>query len=135
MPRPKLAEENKLEHVISIRVSEKLYKKLLGLKEKSDWRSICELSRRILSNERIVLFNIDASMNGPMEELALIRKEVKSIGVNINQQTHHFHISQSASERAYYVMQTEQSYQKVDMQVAHLLQIVNKLSLKWLQKS
>jgi hypothetical protein len=49
-----------------------------------------------------------------MEEMALIGKELKAIGININQQTKYFHTSQSGAERAFYVMKTTSFYRKVD---------------------
>lgn len=56
-------------------------------------------------------------MNGPMEELARIRKELKVMGININQQTRYFNASQSAAERAFYAMKTAELYGKIDMKV------------------
>jgi len=44
-------------------------------------------------------FHRAISMNGPMEELALIRTELKSIGININQQARYFNASRSATKR------------------------------------
>src|ERR1700754_1176816 len=94
MPRPKKAEKDQLRYLLRIRVNQTAYQKLTAMQKQSDCRSICEIARKILSKERINLFHKDASLNGPMEELALIRKELKAIGININQQTHHFHTSQ-----------------------------------------
>jgi len=100
----------------------------------SDCHSVGEVARKILSRERIVVFHRDISMNGPMEELALIRKELKSIGININQQTRFFHASATAAERSFYVMKTAALYGRVDEKVDRLLVIVSALAEKWLPK-
>jgi len=135
MARPKIAKENQLKHLIRVRVNEKVYRRLTTLQRQGDCRSICELARRILSKEQITLLHKNVSMNGPMEELAGIRKELKAIGININQQTHYFHRSQSAAERAYYAGKTASLYKQVDQQVEKVLKLVNQLAQEWLQKS
>lgn len=134
MPRPKISEQNQLKYLIRVRVNLAVYQRLTALQKQTNCRSICELARKILSNERITFFHKDISLNAPMEELALIRKEIKSIGININQQTHHFHTSQSEAERAFYVNRTAILYQDIDQRVNQLLNIVSKLAETWLQK-
>ena len=106
MSRPKKAEQEQFRHLIRVRVNDAVYERLTKLQKQTDCRSICEMSRKILSGERIKIFHRDASLNGPMEELALIRKELKAIGININQQTYHFHISENSNERAFFVNKT-----------------------------
>jgi len=134
MPRPKIAEKEQLKHLLRIRVNQAVYQRLTTMQKQSDCRSICEIARKILSRERINLFQKDVSMNGPMEELALIRKEIKAIGININQQTHYFHSSQTPAERAFYVSKTAELYKAIDQKVERLLSIVTKLAELWLQK-
>ncbi len=134
MPRPKIAEKDQLSHLIRVRVNDTVFQRLTRLQKQTDCRSICEMARNILSNERITLFHKDASLNGPMEELALIRKELKAIGININQQTYHFHISQNETERAFYVNRTATLYKDIDQRVNRLLIIVGKLAEAWLQR-
>lgn len=134
MSRPKIAEQHQLRHLIRVRVNDAVYQRLTALQKQTDCRSICELARKILSKKRITLFHKEASLNAPMEELALIRKELKAIGININQQTYHFHVSQNETERAFYVNRTATLYKDTDQRVAKLLTIVNQLAEIWLQK-
>ncbi|MCX2492625.1 mobilization protein [Pedobacter sp. PF22-3] len=134
MPRPKIAEEQQLKHLLRMRVNQTGYQRLTTMQKQSDCRSICEIARKILSGERINLFQKDASMNGPMEELALIRKEIKAIGININQQTQYFHTSQTPAERAFYVNKTAELYKSIDQKTDRLLGIVTPLAELWLQK-
>lgn len=126
--------ESLLTRSIIIRVNEALFKRLKKLERESDCSSVAEVVRKIISRQRINCFYRDISMNGPMEELALIRKELKSIGININQQTRFFHTSTTAAERSFYAMKTAELYRRVDRKVDRLLVIVSALAEKWLPK-
>jgi hypothetical protein len=101
---------------------------------KSDCQSIGELARKILSKEEIKCFYIDASLNTAMEELALIRKELKAIGHNINQLTKKYHSTPDENSKAFYTLKVAELYKVVDGKVDKLLVIVSKLALKWLQR-
>src|ERR1700712_946164 len=79
-----------LSHNLIIRVNETTKKRLEKLHQESHSASIAEVARRILAGQKIKLFYKDISMNAPMEEMALIRKELKAIGININQLTRSF---------------------------------------------
>lgn len=136
MSRPKLKDDKqRLSYSIIIRVNEATFKRLEKLAENSSYRTVAEVARKILSNEKLNVFHKDATMNGPMEELALIRKELKAIGININQQTHRFHISDTEQQRAFYVLKTAELYKKVGDKVEELLTIISKLAEKWLPRS
>lgn len=136
MPRKKQDDQEAiLSHNLIIRVNQKLYDKLDSLHKESDCQSIAEVARKILSNQKIKCFYKDISMNAPMEELTSIRKELKSIGVNINQITRSFNQEKSADiHRAFYVMKVADLYKKVDAKVDRLLVLIAKLTEKWLQK-
>jgi hypothetical protein len=136
MPRKKAVNQEKLFVCpIRTRVTQTTFERLEKIRKESDCSSIGEIARKILSNEKINCFYRDISLNAPMEEMALIRKELKAIGININQQTKYFHTSQSSAERAFYVMKTAYLYKKVDEKVDRLLIIISKLAERWLPKS
>jgi hypothetical protein len=136
MPRKKYENpEDILTHPIVIRVTKTEFERLEKLATESNCHTIGEVARKILSNEKILLFHRDISMNGPMEELALIRKELKAIGVNINQQTRYFHNSRSDAQRSFHAMKTAEAHKKLEPRINDLLQIINRLAEKWLQGS
>lgn len=115
MPRPKTKDEKQLlNYPVIIRLNETSFKRLEKMAKESNCRTVGEVARRIINGKHITLHHKDASMNGLMEELALIRKEIKAIGININQQTHYFHTSQSSAERAFYVSKTTELYIQCD---------------------
>jgi len=105
-----IEKQPRLTHPVRTRVTEKTHEMLQELKATSNCRSIGEVARKILSREKILCFYTDTTMNAPMEELASIRKELKSIGVNINQQTRHFHTAESELQRSFHFMKTSDLY-------------------------
>lgn len=135
MPRRKSVKpEEVLSHVIRARVTETVYKRLEQLSKNSDCYSVGRLARKILSKEKITVFHKDRTMNVTMEELALIRKELRAIGININQITRSFNQDKAETQRAFYVLKVADQYKKVDEKVEQLLTIISKLAERWLQK-
>ncbi len=122
-----------LVHLLRVRVSDATMKRMEKLLAESSCRSIGEVGRKLLSRERINCFYRDASLAGPMEELAMIRKELKSIGININQQTRYFNAVKSTAEKAFHAKRTIELYQKVDAKMERLFVIISKLAGRWLQ--
>lgn len=135
MPRKKLNNEDEiLSHNMIVRVSKAQFDKLEKLRAESNCHTVAEIVRRILSGKKINCFYTDVSMNAPMEELVSIRKELKAIGININQITRAFNQEKTAeNSRAFYVLKVADLYKKVDEKMDRLLLLITKLSEKWLQ--
>jgi hypothetical protein len=115
MPRKKASNpEDLLNHNLIIRVTETTFKRLEKLRKESKSLSIAEVARKILSGQKIKLFYHDISLNPVMEELALIRKELKAIGININQITRNFNQDRAETHRAFHVLKVAELYKKVD---------------------
>lgn len=127
-------QESLLSHPIIVRLTENQFKKLEQIRIESDIKTIGDVVRKIIANRPIKLLHKDISMSEPMEEMALIIKEIKSIGVNINQQTHRFHISQSDTERAFRALKTSETYKSIEPKIDRLISIISKLAEKWLQE-
>jgi hypothetical protein len=134
MSKKKTSEDELLRHNLIIRVNDSLQQKLNKLLAESDSQSIAEVARKILTNQKINCFYKDASMNEPMEEMALIRKELKAIGVNINQQTRYFNACKTDAEKKFHSDQTVMLFTKVEGKVERLFEIISKLAERWLQK-
>lgn len=135
MPRKKSSNpEEVLTHFVRTRVTEKVYKRLEKIRLNSDCHSIGGVARKLLSQEKITLFYKDMTLNAAMEELALIRKELKAIGVNINQITRSFNQDKTETNRTFYALKAADQYKKVDAKVDDLLTLISKLADKWLQK-
>lgn len=136
MPRKKLPDqESVLSHFVRTRLTKKAYDRLDKIRQSSDCHSVGEVARKLLSQEKITLFYKDITLNSAMEELALIRKELKAIGININQLTRGDHIARKKSQATeHYLMQVTVLYQSVEGKTDELLTIVNRLAQKWLPK-
>jgi succinate dehydrogenase/fumarate reductase flavoprotein subunit len=133
MPRKKSAHPEKiLTNVLRIRVTEAVFKRLEKIAKSSDTHSVGEAARKILSKEKITVFYKDTSLNAAMEELALVRKELKAIGININQITKAFNSDKREHSQIFYVRKISELYLKVDGKTDGLLILINKLAEKWL---
>ena len=135
MSRKKLENEAEiLSHNLIVRVTESQFNRLEKLRLESNCQTVAEIVRRILSNRKVNCFYTDITMNAPMEELVSIRKELKAIGININQMTRSFNTDKAGLQRAYYVLKVADLYKRVDSKVDTLLILVSKLTEKWLQE-
>lgn len=123
-----------LTHPLIVRLTKTAFERLEAKRAESDCGTIGEVARKILSGKSIKCFYKDVTLNTVMEELAMIRKELKAIGVNINQITRSFNQDKAENHRAFYVMRVADQYKKVDGKVDRLLEIISMLAEKWLQK-
>src|ERR1700744_3717917 len=136
MPRKKAQNQDEiLSHPIIIRITETAFNRLEDLRKESHYTSIGEVARRILSNRKVKLFYKDSTMDAPLEEMALIRKELKAIGININQLTRGFNQDKHGTRQAYYLMKAGEQYQQVGEKVERLLALISKLAEQWLARS
>jgi len=136
MPRKKSANpEQVLTHFVRTRLTEAVFNRLDKIRQSSDCHSVGEVARKLLSKEKITVFYKDMTLNAAMEELALVRKELKAIGININQITRGFNINKKkGGSPESYIKQVVTLYQIVDAKTDDILRIINQLSRKWLPK-
>lgn len=136
MARKKSDEPEKiLSRVLRIRLTDAAFLRLEKISKSSDCRTVGEAARKILSKEKITLFYKDITLNSAMEELALVRKELRAIGININQITKAFHSDKREHSQAIQVVKVTQLYQQVEVKTDTLLLIINRLAEKWLPRS
>jgi len=136
MPRKKSADPEKiLTRVLRIRLTDAAFKRLEKISKSSDCHTVGEAARKILSKEKITLFYKDITLNSTMEELALIRKELRAIGININQITKAFHSDKRETPQMFQVNRVTMLYEKVEAKTDTLLILINKLAEKWLPRS
>ena len=136
MARKKSADPEKiLSRVLRIRLTDAAFKRLEKISKSSDCRTVGEAARKILSQEKITLFYKDITLNSAMKELALIRKELRAIGININQITKAFHSDKREQSQIIQVSKVMLLYEKVEAKTERLLVIINRLAEKWLPRS
>jgi hypothetical protein len=95
---------------------------------------MAEFLRRVLSNEKIVMIQRDMTLQGHIQELAGIRAELRAIGTNVNQITRHFHAADTERKKMFYAMEVAEEYSKVGGKVSVLMEMVDTLGRKWLQR-
>ncbi|MBT1705865.1 plasmid mobilization relaxosome protein MobC [Chryseosolibacter indicus] len=134
MPRRKGKPDTVLQNEIKTRVNDKRYEKLTDILNKSRYHSMSELVRDILENKPIKVLVHDDSLEQYMEVLVFIQKELRSIGININQITRHFNSSPTESQKMFHAMKVGEQFQQVGLRVDQLLSIVKEIAKKWLQK-
>jgi hypothetical protein len=117
---------------LQAKVTEKVYAHLKGIQQDSNCRTIGEVVRRILSRERIIVYTKDVSMQGPLEELIGIRKELRAISVNINQLTHAFH--EHPQKQVFNSLRVADEYRKVGSKVDRLLALILEMGRAWSQE-
>lgn len=135
MARKKAPDQTELlTELVGVRLSKTVYDRLEDVRKNTDCQTMGELGRRILSRERITYFQKDATMDATVEELSRIRKELNSIGININQITHSFHNADLPNQKTFHALKVAEQYKKVGDKIDQLLVIVSQLAKKWLQK-
>jgi hypothetical protein len=135
MGRPKTENREKLyTKVVRTRVTKANYQRLEKLLTTSNCRSIGEVARKILSKEKILCLYKDVTLSGTMEELSRIRKELKAIGININQLTRGFNSSRNEPGQAFYTQKAIERSKEIDGKIDRLMILVTSLTKKWLQE-
>ena len=134
MTRRKVDPSVKITHKVTIHLSQAYFEKLQRWLSHSNCRSVSELARSILYKEQINWYHKDASLESTALELALIRKELNSIGKNINQIVHHFHSADKPKKKMFHALKVSDEYKKVGHKVDDLLKMVSEISKTWLRK-
>ncbi|WP_374163835.1 plasmid mobilization relaxosome protein MobC [Arcticibacter sp. MXS-1] len=134
MPRRKAEESKLLQHKIQTRVNQAKFKQLTELANKAANGSTSDLLRDILYNREIKVKTVDKSLAALMPELIRLRREVNSIGNNINQITRYFHQSPDETRKVFYATRVAGLYESTGSKIEELLQLIADLGKQWLQK-
>lgn len=117
--------EEPLNHLIGVRVSEAFYNKLEGLRKNSNCQTLGEFARMILQKEEIIWYHKDTSSESVTVELTAIRKELRSIGTNVNQVTRYFNGGAIPSQKIFEALRILDEYKKITTQVDKLLTVLD----------
>ena len=134
MPRKKAEEDQRLEHKIQTRVNRAKFNQLSDLAKKATNGSTSDLLRDILYKREIKVQTVDRTLAEYMPELIRVRKELNAIGNNINQITRYFHQSPEETKKLFYATRVAGLYENAGSKVAELLQLIEELGKRWLQK-
>jgi len=136
MPRKKSSNPQELlTQFVRTRVTNAVYGRLEKIRKSGDCHTVGEVARKLLSREKITVFYKDMTLNAAMEELALIRKELRSIGININQVTKAFHSDKREAYQIIPIKKLAELCETVEAKTDVLLSLINQLAEKWLPRS
>ena len=124
----------RLTHLVGVRMSERFHNRLEEILKNSNCQSVSEVARRILYREEIIWYHQDASMDSTIVELALIRKELKPIGVNINQITRHFNSADSANQKIIQALKVVEEFKLMTHKLERVMDVTSEITKKWLQR-
>ena len=134
MGRKKCDANSLLVHRVRVRLNDKTMKRLEDLRCQTNCRSMAELLRKLVSREKITLIHRDMTLQSHIQELAGIRMELRAIGNNVNQITRYFHSADDRSKKMFYALEMAAEYSKVSDKVNALMDMVDTLGQKWLQR-
>ncbi|MET6999391.1 plasmid mobilization relaxosome protein MobC [Chitinophaga defluvii] len=132
--RKKVKERDALKYDIKLRVNQHHYDRLNKLMSASRYRNMSELLRDIVCNRQVVTYCHDESLDIVMTELVRLRKELNSIGININQISRQINSSDKHVLKVTLTLQATTMLKEVKDSMQPLLLIVAELSKKWLRK-
>lgn len=123
-----------LKYKVFSRINKEKYDQLQSILGTSHCRTMSELIRHILEKEKIIVVTYDGTLGKVMDQLSGIRKELQSIGTNINQITHRFHIEAQPEGKIFQALEIAKLYQQTEEKVTELFAIISKISEQWLPK-
>jgi len=124
-----------LRYLVGVRLSENAYNKLEAQRKVTNCQTLAEFARMILLREKIIWYHQDASLEPVMVELTAIRRELRSIGTNINQVTRHFNSTAHPGKKVYEALKVLDEFRQVHDKIEPLFGIIEKLEKSWSPKS
>jgi hypothetical protein len=126
--------QERLEHLVWTRITDKKYQELQTILSKSKDETLSGLVRKIIYRQRVKVYHHDETINIVMEELAALRTEIRAIGININQVTRLFNTYPEPKRKEFYAKIAFKSYVSTETKIDELLDIISKLAKKWLSE-
>ncbi|MCX2680964.1 hypothetical protein OOZ15_13505 [Galbibacter sp. EGI 63066] len=125
----------KYENRLTIRLTRAEKKQLEKLLAKNAFnRNMSELLREMIFSKEITVKTYDASLVELMEKLSGIKKELRAIGVNINQVTRYFHNTRDPGKKRFYARRIAAASREVSEVTGKVLDIMSELGKKWSQR-
>jgi hypothetical protein len=124
-----------LTHLVGVRLSERVYNRLESQRKVTNCQTLAEFIRMILQQEKIIWYHQDASLEPVLIELVGIRRELKSIGTNVNQVTRHFNSTGHPSKKLYEALKVLDEFRRVHDKIEPLFAVIEKIEKSWSPKS
>jgi hypothetical protein len=134
MGRKPATQSAALSRELKTRVTDAKFQELQAILKHSTHSEMSGLLRAILMGQPIKVLTQDQSLSNVMEELARIRTEIRSIGVNINQITRLFNLYPEKHRKEFYAKTAFSTYEALQPKIDRLLTLVSNLAIKWLSE-
>lgn len=132
--RKKVKDNEALKYDIKLRVNQQHYDRLCQLLSRSHYRNMSELLRDIVCHRQVVTYTRDESLDVAMQELARIRKELNTIGNNLNQVAKQINSTTDKSKILLLGLNTNEHIEELRQKVDTIYPIISQLAKKWLQE-
>ena len=127
-------QQQRLTHKICTRVTNDKYAELKSLIDSNPANDMSRVLRDILDGVPIRVITLDKSFETQIDELIMIKAEIRAIGVNINQITHMFNTYPEPQRKLYFAKIAFERYLQIDQKTDKLFAIVAKIEKKWLSE-
>lgn len=134
MGRRKAKEEMNCIRRVTVRINEKTFQRLKTLAPTCNRRSVGGVVKCLLMNQKIMVLYRNRSFDECVQQLIRIREELRAIGVNINQITRHFHLSDTNQQKMFHALEVGEEYAKVNLKVEELIDKVHEVGRMWLEQ-
>jgi len=118
---------------LHLRLTQAEYNLLQKQFKKSTCRKISDYARRVLLAEPVIAGYHNQSLDAFMTEAIGLRKELNSIGNNLNQAVKKLHTLQQIAEFRPWIQAFRNDYERVTTDVAEIKKLIAKISESWLQ--
>jgi len=118
---------------ITLRLTDKEYTELAGNWKNSTVRKLSDFVRRLMFGRKLTVYTRNKSLDELLEELALLRRELKAIGVNFNQAVHRLHMLDHAPQMQVWVERFGRDRNRYFALFEEVCRKINSVSEQWLQ--
>ena len=126
--------EKGLTYPVMTRITKAKYDELKTIAAKTKDETVSGLIRHIIHNRPVTVHTHEETLNLVMEELAALRGEIKSVGININQVTRLFNTYPEERRKEFYGKIAFNQYLSIESKIDRLLTIISKLAKRWLSE-
>jgi len=126
--------EKGLTYPVMTRITKAKYDELKTIAAKTKDETVSGLIRYIIHNRPVTVHTHEETLNLVMEELAALRGEIKSVGININQVTRLFNTYPEERRKEFYGKIAFNQYLSIESKIDRLLTIISKLAKRWLSE-
>lgn len=129
-----MTDESKATRWLNVRISKADHKRLFDEFKNTTCRSFSQYIMAILLTRKIVSYSRNKSLDEVMTEVVSIRKELNTVGKNLNQALRLLQVSTKEKERKYWQDMLLKETRAFTERQESLQNIFDKLGEHWLQK-